>query len=103
MPDQGEQGHGEQDSFGSGAPGGHVAGETADTRVASATIAEEHNHGRPSSWVAISLVIAGFLVGAIAMFIGTGGPLWPVFWAGAGIALLGLLISVATNTFADWY
>ncbi len=94
---------GKQDSFGSGAPGGFVASETAETQATSTAVSPVTHHGRTVSWVAISLMILGFLVGAIGMMIGSGGPVWPVFWTGAGIAILGLLISVATNTFADWY
>jgi len=86
--------------------GGAVSGETNQARTAStpvSPVSPVSHHGRPVSWVAISLVILGFLVGAIGMMAGGSGPIWPVFWTGAGIAILGLLVSVATNTFADWY
>ena len=94
---------GEQDPSETGTSGGFVASETAQTQVASTTISPMTHHGRPVSWVAISMVIVGFLVGAVGMMVGSHGPVWPVFWTGAGIAILGLLVSVATNTFADWY
>jgi MFS family permease len=57
-------------------------------------------HGRRVSWVAIGIVIAGFLMGGLALVFG---PAWPVFWAGLGVAVLGLLVSLFTNTFEDWY
>jgi hypothetical protein len=60
-------------------------------------------HGRKVSWVAVTLVMAGFLVGGLAMVFGTGGPIWWLFWTGAGVAVLGLLIAVTTNIFEDWY
>lgn len=60
-------------------------------------------HGRKVSWVAVAIVMAGFLVGGLAMIFGKHGPIWWLFWAGAGITVLGLLISLATNTFEDWY
>ncbi len=59
-------------------------------------------HGRAVSWVAVSIMMAGFLVGAFALVLGTHGPLWWLFWTGAGITALGLLIAFATNTFEDW-
>lgn len=97
---------GEQSPSGGGIPGGFVASDTAEVKAVAAPVSPVSpvkHHGRPISWVAISLVIVGFMVGAVAMIFGTGGPMWPVFWTGAGIAVLGLLITVATNTFADWY
>jgi hypothetical protein len=60
-------------------------------------------HGRPVSWVAVSIIMAGFLVGGLAMVFGHGGPIWWLFWVGAGASALGLLIMLATRTFEDWY
>lgn len=60
-------------------------------------------HGRRVSWTAVSIMMVGFLIGGLAMVFGHGGPLWWLFWVGAGVAVLGLLISLATNTFEDWY
>jgi hypothetical protein len=60
-------------------------------------------HGRTVSWVAVGIMIVGFIVGGLALLVGTGGPIWWLFWAGVGITGLGLLISLATNTFEDWY
>ena len=41
----------------------------------------EAHHGRPASWVAVSIIIIGFCVGGIALPIG---PTWWLFWVGAG-------------------
>ncbi len=60
-------------------------------------------HGRTVSWVAVSILTAGFLVGGLALILGDHGPLWWLFWTGVGISVLGLLTSLATNTFEDWY
>lgn len=57
-------------------------------------------HGRRVSWVAVSIVMVGFLVGGLALIFGS---IWWLFWTGAGLAALGLLMSIATNTFEDWY
>jgi hypothetical protein len=60
-------------------------------------------HGRTISWVAVSIMMVGFLVGGLALVVGHGGPLWWMFWTGVGISVLGLLAMLATNTFEDWY
>jgi hypothetical protein len=61
-------------------------------------------HGRTVSWVAVGIMVLGFLLGGVALVAGGhGGPIWWLFWTGAGVAVLGLLISLATNMFEDWY
>jgi hypothetical protein len=60
-------------------------------------------HGRTISWVAVSIIMVGFLVGGLALVFGNNGPLWWLFWTGIGISVLGLLATLATNTFEDWY
>ena len=42
--------------------------------------APEPFHGRPVSWVAVSIIMAGFLVGGLGLVFG---PTWWLFWAGA--------------------
>jgi hypothetical protein len=74
---------------------------TANVTAQNAAGHEEHNPGRPISWVGTAIVIVGFVVGGAAMI---PGPHWPLFWVGAGIAIVGCLIlafSKAMNT--DWY
>ena len=61
-------------------------------------------HGRTVSWVAVSIMVLGFVLGGIGLVAGGhSGPIWWLFWTGAGVAVLGLLISLATNMFEDWY
>lgn len=60
-------------------------------------------HGRTVSWVAVSIIMAGFLIGGLALIVGHHGPTWWLFWVGVGASALGLLITLATNTFEDWY
>jgi hypothetical protein len=57
-------------------------------------------HGRRVSWIAVSIMMVGFLVGGLALVFG---PTWWVFWLGCGIAVVGLLTAIATNIFEDWY
>ena len=57
-------------------------------------------HGRPVSWVAVSLIMVGFLAGGLALVFG---PTWVAFWIGVGLSVVGGLLALATNIFEDWY
>jgi hypothetical protein len=57
-------------------------------------------HGRPTSWVAVSMVMAGFVCGGLALVFG---PVWWAFWLGVGLAVVGVMLAGATNLFDDWY
>jgi hypothetical protein len=60
-------------------------------------------HGRRISWIAVCVVTAGFLIGGLSLIFGHHGPTWWLFWTGAGVAVLGVLMTIVTNTFQDWY
>ena len=62
--------------------------------------ASEAYHGRPVSWVAVSIITAGFLVGSLGLVIG---PTWWLFWAGTAAAVVGGLLALGTRIFEDWY
>jgi hypothetical protein len=68
------------------APGGHQPGAAF--------------HGRTVSWVAVSIITVGFIVGGLGLIIG---PTWWLFWVGVGVTAVGSLIALATNIFEDWY
>ena len=57
-------------------------------------------HGRPVSWVAVSIIMVGFLIGGLALVFG---PTWWLFWAGLGLVVVGGLLAASTNIFEDWY
>jgi hypothetical protein len=57
-------------------------------------------HGRAVSWVAVSIVMVGFVVGGLGLVFG---PSWVAFWVGVGMAVVGGLLALATNIFEDWY
>jgi hypothetical protein len=83
---------------------GTVAGVSAQggqlTNVGTTWSPPEAHHGRPVSWVAVSLIMVAFLVGGLGLVFG---PTWWVFWTGAGIAAVGGLLALSTDIFADWY
>jgi len=62
--------------------------------------APEPYHGRTVSWVAVSIVMAGFLAGGLGLVFG---PAWWLFWVGAGAAIVGGLLALGTRIFDDWY
>ena len=81
-----------------------VAGQSADSGqlspVPAGGPASVSHHGRPVSWVAVSLMMLGFLCGGLALVFG---PAWWAFWIGAGVVVIGGLLGLATNIFEDWY
>jgi hypothetical protein len=57
-------------------------------------------HGRTVSWVAVSLIMVAFLVGGLGLVFG---PVWWLFWASLGLAVVGLLMCAGIGIFDDWY
>jgi hypothetical protein len=57
-------------------------------------------HGRTVSWVAVSLIMAAFVIGGLALVFG---PTWWLFWASVGLAVVGALLGLAVGVFDDWY
>jgi hypothetical protein len=74
-------------------------GAELDARIGPSYVHEAH-HGRPASWVAVSIIIAGFIVGGIALPIG---PTWWLFWLGAGIVAIGGIYALSVRILDDWY
>ena len=63
--------------------------------------AAESHHGKPLSWIAITVIVIGFIVGGVAM---VPHPTWWAFWLGAGIAIVGCVMTLFAKTFSDdWY
>jgi hypothetical protein len=56
-------------------------------------------HGRPVSWVAVSIIIAGFLCGGLSLVFTA----WTPFWVGVGLVVVGALLATGTDMFEDWY
>jgi hypothetical protein len=81
-----------------------VAGQTAQSgQLSPATSggpAPVSHHGRPVSWVAVSTMMAAFLVGGLGLILG---PIWWLFWLGVAMCAVGGLLALATNIFDDWY
>ncbi len=61
---------------------------------------EAHHHGKPVSWAAVTIIVIGFIVGAVAM---VPHPTWWAFWLGVGIVAVGCIMTLFAKTFDDWY
>jgi len=83
----------------SGTMTGNIGAHGLDAQTGLSHVHEAH-HGRPASWVAVSVIIAGFVVGGIAMVIG---PSWWLFWTGAAIVVIGGIIAMSSRILDDWY
>ena len=95
----GGPGYGASAAAGAGAGAGHqvipFVSQVPGTPVSFPTF-----HGRPVSWVAVSMIMVGFLIGGLALVFG---PTWWLFWVSLGLAGLGTLLALATGIFDDWY
>ena len=49
------------------------------------------------SWIACLVIIAGFVVGGIAMIVWN----WPLFWVGVGVTVVGCVIAGAVGIMDD--
>jgi len=84
-----------------------VADQVADqavtrpaNQVAHSTQHAAAQHGRASSWIVVTIIVIGFVVGGAAML---AGPTWWLFWLGTGIVVLGTIAGAATRILDDWY
>ncbi|MCT9928857.1 hypothetical protein N5079_01345 [Planotetraspora sp. A-T 1434] len=61
--------------------------------------AHQGSHGGSAkSWLAVTTILIGFVVGGVAL---TAGPNWFVFWVGAGICAVGGILALAFDIFSD--
>ncbi|HUK73521.1 MAG TPA: HGxxPAAW family protein [Streptosporangiaceae bacterium] len=58
------------------------------------------HHGRTASWIAVVIVLVGFMVGGAGLVFG---PTWLLFWVGLGVAGVGGILALSTGIFDDWY
>jgi hypothetical protein len=89
----------DQAAPGTMADAGDTGARGLDAYVAQPYVHEAH-HGRPSSWVAVSIIIAGFIVGGIALPVG---PIWWLFWTGVAIVVIGGIYALSVHILDDWY
>jgi hypothetical protein len=90
----------EQASSGTVTGMGDTGGHGLDAAIGGSAHPTAGHHGRRSSWVAVSVIIVGFIVGGVAM---VPHPKWWLFWVGTGIVVIGGIMATATRIFDDWY
>ena len=83
----------------SGAVVGDIGARGLDAHTGQPYGHEEY-HGRPVSWVAVTIIIVGFIIGGIALPIG---PVWVLFWVGAALVVLGGIFAASVRIMDDWY
>ncbi len=79
---------------------GDTGARGLDARIGPSYVHEEAHHGRPASWVAVSIIIVGFIVGGVAL---PAGPTWWLFWVGTGIVVIGGIFALSIRILDDWY
>jgi hypothetical protein len=77
-----------------------TGGDTVSPQVAHGVGEHEEYHGRPVSWAVTVIVFIGFALGGAALPLG---PVWWLFWVGAGIVVIGAIMGAAVRIFDDWY
>ena len=83
----------------SGTVAGDIGAHGLDAQT-SAPHEHEAHHGRPASWVAVTVIVIGFIIGGIALPVG---PSWVLFWVGVAIAVVGSIMAAAVRIMDDWY
>lgn len=61
-------------------------------------MADGSHVGRPSSWIAVGVMVAGFTIGGLGLVFG---PTWWVFWTGGAIVMIGGVLALAVGVFSD--
>jgi hypothetical protein len=59
----------------------------------------EHNIGRMTSWAAVAVILAGFIVGGLGLVFG---PNWVMFWVGVGVVVVGGIYALAVGIMDDY-
>ena len=54
--------------------------------------------GRPKSWIAVTIIFAGFVVGGVGL---TLDPNWTVFGVGAALIAIGGIVALAVDIMTD--
>jgi ABC-type transport system involved in cytochrome c biogenesis permease subunit len=55
--------------------------------------------GRPVSWIAVGVIILGFMVGGVGL---VAGPMWWLFWVGVAITVGGGIFAWAIDIMEDY-
>jgi len=60
---------------------------------------KQSHAGRLTSWIAVGVILAGFVIGGYAL---TAGPNWTLFWiGGVGLCALGGILALVFDVYSD--
>jgi hypothetical protein len=57
------------------------------------------SQGRPVSWIAVGIIVAGFIIGGLGLIFG---PTWWLFWVGVVLAIGGSIFAWAIDIMEDY-
>lgn len=69
----------------------------AESSAAQAHGAQSHA-GRPTSWLAVTVILLGFTIGGVALVMG---PNWFLFWTGGAVIAVGGVLALVFDIFSD--
>lgn len=69
-----------------------------DEHEGHAFVASGSHAGRAKSWLAITVILLGFVIGGVGLCLG---PSWFTVWAGVGVVVLGGVLALVFDVFSD--
>jgi hypothetical protein len=69
-----------------------------DEHEGHAFVASGSHAGRPTSWLAVIVILLGFIIGGVGLCLG---PNWIAFWTGAGVVVAGGVLALVFDVFSD--
>ncbi len=58
-----------------------------------------HQAGKTTSWIAVSIMVLGFVIFGLALVLG---PIWPLFWIGLAAVAGGGIYGLAVGIMEDY-
>jgi hypothetical protein len=62
-------------------------------------MAEGHNTGRATSWIAVAVMVLGFSAAGLGLVLG---PIWALFWVGLAVFAAGGIYGLAVGIMEDY-
>ena len=59
----------------------------------------EHQTGKLTSWIAVAIMVLGFVIFGLALVLG---PIWALFWIGVAITVGGGIYGLAVGIMEDY-
>ncbi len=69
-----------------------------DEHEGHAFVASGSHAGRPKSWLAVTVILLGFIIGGVGLCLG---PNWFMVWGGVVVAALGGILALVFDVFSD--